>query len=217
VLMLMSDQDDMKEQTGNWPTAPCTARHFLFASRHQSNWTVLKAGVSNTRLKGGMRPAGSLCAAKILVYRATQQIRRSFLFYTTRNVFLRGPSAISGICYPWMVTCSVREQRCRCSWMSLLLFNVRNVGVVRMYNKHSPYLLFRAICGPPCSSAIRWTTAICSAALSSYRQRAHCEQVEGRLTQRIMLPTAGRIFSIHPPICLSASLFFLSLQFPDPG
>jgi hypothetical protein len=35
-----------------------------------------------------------------------------------RNVFLRGPSAISGVCYPWMVTCSVREQRCRCGTAS---------------------------------------------------------------------------------------------------
>jgi len=39
-----------------------------------------------------------------------------------------------------------------------------------MYNKHSPYLMFKMTCGPPCSSAIPWTTTICSAALSSYRQ-----------------------------------------------
>jgi hypothetical protein len=104
----------------------------------------------------------------------SQHIRRSFLLYEIRNVFLRGPSAISGVCYPWMVTCIVREQRCRCStswsWLSLLLFNVRNIRVVQMYNKHLPYLMFEVTCGPPYSSAIRWTTTICSAALSSYRQ-----------------------------------------------
>jgi hypothetical protein len=46
-------------------TASRTAHNFLFASRHQSNWTALKAGVSHARPTGRMRPAGSLCAAQI--------------------------------------------------------------------------------------------------------------------------------------------------------
>ena len=85
VLTLMSDQDDMQEQTGNWPTASCTARHFLFASRRQSKWKALKAGVSNTRLKGLVRPAGSLCFAQ--VYRVTHNKSESLFCFIQSWMF----------------------------------------------------------------------------------------------------------------------------------
>jgi len=142
----------------------------------------------------------------------SHQIWRSFQFNAIRNNFVRGPSAMSGVCCLWMATCTLREQRCRCStawsWMSLLLLNVQNVTVVQMYNNHSPYLLFKVTFGPPYSSAIRGTTTVCSAAMLRYRQKAHCEQIECRLTQRIMLSTAERIVTVHPPVYLLASLFF---------
>ena len=85
VLTLMSDQDDMQDGTENWPTASCTARHFLFASRHQSNWTALKAGASNKQPKGRIRPAGSLCAAKI--YRVTHNKSEGLFCFIQSGMF----------------------------------------------------------------------------------------------------------------------------------
>ena len=66
-------------------TAARTAHHFLFASRHQSNWTALKAGVWHAWPKGHMRPSGSLCASQIY---GTTHNKSEGLFYFKQTIML---------------------------------------------------------------------------------------------------------------------------------